>query len=89
MRLSFDDEESFKESVGSLNFNRSSSDSDSLQEVPVGSSMPSQERNEDVHFDKLSESLASDPNIILEVRRVPVGSSSTGSASPQERSEDT
>ena len=41
MRLSFDDEESFKESVGSLNFNRSSSDSDSLQEVLVGSSMPS------------------------------------------------
>ena len=74
MRLSFDDEESFKEAVGSLHFNNPPSDSDSLQGVGgTGSSMPHEERNED------------DPNIILEVRRVPVGSSSP----LQERSEDT
>ena len=73
MKLSYDDEESFKESIGSLNFNNSPSDSDSFQGVG-SSSMPPEERNED-------------PNITLvpsEVRRVPVGSS-TG----QERSEDT
>ena len=73
MRLSFDDEESFKESVGSLNFNNPPSDPDSLQGVGSSSSMPPEERNEDP------------ANIILEVRRVPVGSGSP----PQERSEDT
>ena len=74
MRLSFDDEESFKEAVGSLHFNNPPSDPDSLQGVGgTSSSMPHEERNED------------DPNIILEVRRVPVGSSSP----LQERSEDT
>ena len=75
MKLSYDDEESFKESIGSLNFNNPPSDSDSFQGVgSSSSSMPPEERNED-------------PNITLmpsEVRRVPVGSS-TG----QERSEDT
>ena len=60
MRLSYDDEESFKESVGCLNFNKPPSDSDSLQS---SGSMPPEGRNED-------------SNIILEVPRVPVGSSS-------------
>ena len=60
MKMSYDDEESFKESVGSLNFNKPSSNPDSLQS---SSSMPPEEGNED-------------PNIILEVRREPVGSSS-------------
>ena len=68
MKLSFDDEESFKKSVGSLKFNNPPSNPDSLQS---SGSMPLEERNED-------------PNIILEVRREAVGSS-TG----QERSEDT
>ena len=79
MRLSFDDEESFKEAVttglGSLRFNNPPSDPDSLQGVE-SSMLPPQEtrRNEDNCFDNPS----SDPNIILEVRRVPVGSSSSG-----------
>ena len=63
VRLSFENEESFKEAVGSLNFNNPPSDSDSLQGVGSISSMPYEERNED-------------PNFILEVRREPVGSSS-------------
>ena len=73
MKLSFDDEESFKEAIGSLCFNNPPSDSDSIQGVGSSSSVPPQERNED--FDNPP----SDPNIIIEVRRVPVGSSSTGS----------
>ena len=76
MKLSFHDEESLKESVGSLNFNKTPSDPDSLQGVGSNnsSSMPLEEpeKNED-------------PNIILEVWREPVGSSSSPS---QERSED-
>ena len=72
MRLSFDDGESLKESVGSLHFTNPPSDSDSHQGVGSSSSMPPEEGNED------------DPNIILqvEVQRVAEGSS-TG----QERSE--
>ena len=81
MRLSFDDEESFKEAAGSLNFNNPPSDPDSLQGVG-SSSMPPEERNEDDNPPG-----ASDPNIILEVRRVPMGSSSP--PQPEERSEDT
>ena len=85
MRLSFDDEESFKEAVGSLNFNNQlvASDPDSLQRVGSCSSMPYEERpeNEDIYFDNPPI----DPNIVLEVRRVPVGSSGPS----QERSEDT
>ena len=74
MKLSFDDEESFKEAVGSLNFNNPPSDLDSLQGVgSSGSSVPPQETNEDI------DNSPSNPNIILEVQRVPVGSSSTGS----------
>ena len=75
MRLSSDDEESFKEAVGSLNFNHPPSDSDSHQGVRSNSSMPPEERNED------NDNPPSDPNIILEVRRVAVGTA-------QERSED-
>ena len=73
MRLSFDDEEPFKESLGSLNFNNPPSDSDSLQGMGSISSMPPEESNED-------------PNAILEVPREPVGSN--GSMPPQERNED-
>ena len=61
MKLSYNDEESFKKSVGSLNFNNPPSEPNSL--LGSGSSMLPKERNED-------------PNIILEVQRVPVGSSS-------------
>ena len=61
MRLSYDDEESFKESVRSLRFNNPPSDPDSRQEVGSSSSMPREEGNED------------DPNIILEVQRVAEG----------------
>ena len=80
MRLSIDGEESSEEAVGSLNFNNPPS---SLQGVESRSSMLSQEleRKEDICFDNPS----SDPNIILEIRRVPVGSSGNG----RERSEDT
>ena len=81
MRLSFDDEDSFKEAAGSLIFNNPPRDPDSLQGVggsssSSSSSMPPEDPNED-------------PDIILEVRRVPVGSSSSGSTPSQERIEDT
>ena len=73
MRLSFADEESFKESVGSLNFNYVPSDPDSLQS---GSMLP-EERDEAIN---------EDPNHdILEVQREPARSRSPS----QERSEDT
>ena len=72
MKLSFDDEESFKEAIGSLNFNNPLSDPDSLQLVG-SSSMPAEERNGDICVDNPP----TDPNIILEVSRVPVGSSSS------------
>ena len=90
MRLSFDDEESFKEAAGSLRFNNPPSDPDSLQQLEVGS-MPTQEpaceRNTDICCD--NPPLASNQNIILDVRRVPAGiSSSTGSTPSEERSED-
>ena len=53
MRLSFDDEESFKEAAGSLHFNNPPSDPNSLQGLEVGSSgsIPPQERNEVLWFD--------------------------------------
>ena len=96
MRLSFDDEEPSKESLGSLNFNNPPSNSDSLQGVGSISSMPPEERNEDpnVVLEVRREPVGSssmppeekneDPNVILEVRREPVGSSTPS----QERSED-
>ena len=79
MSLSFDDEESFKEVVGSHRFDSNPpSDSNSvtlaLQEVG-GSGVPPQERNEDVCF---NNSL-SDPNSI---------DGRVGRTAPQERSED-
>ena len=92
MRLSFNDEEPFEESVGSLNFNNPPSDSDSLQGVGSISSMPLEERNHDEDPNAILEVLREpvgsssmppeerndpeDPNVILEVRREPVGSSS-------------
>ena len=79
MRLSIDDEESFKEAVGSLNFNNPPSDPDSLLGMGSSSSMPPQERNEDICFNNPP----SDPDIILQVRDV------ESSTPPQERSEDT
>ena len=63
MRLSYDDEESLKESVRSIHFNNPPSDPDSHQGVRSSSSMPPEEGNED------------DPNIILEVQHVAEGSS--------------
>ena len=80
-RLSLDDEEYFKEAVGSLNFNNPPSDPDSLQRVGSSSGMPPEERNEGI------DNPPSDPNIILEVQhwQVAVGSSSP----PQKRSENT
>jgi hypothetical protein len=78
MRLSFDDEDSFKEVVGSLRFDNPPSDPNSvalaLQEVG-GSGVPL-ERNEDICFN--NDSL-SDPNSLGRV-----GSSTP----PQERSDD-
>ena len=82
MRLSFDDEESFKEAAGSLRFNNPPSDSSSLQQVESQGGMPPQEINDDICFDN---SLPSDPNIILQVQRVPVGRSGSDSTLPQEK----
>ena len=81
MRLSFDDEESFKEAAGSLRFNNSSSDPNSLAHQRVGSSSstPPQERNEDICLN--NPQLESDSNTL---RRLGVGISS--STPPQERS---
>jgi hypothetical protein len=82
MKLSFDDEESFKEVVGSLHFNNPPSDPDSvaltLQEVgsTTSSRMPPQdsEWNEEIYFNNSP----SDPNSLGRV----------GSTPPQERSDD-
>jgi hypothetical protein len=67
MSLSFDDEDSFKEVVGSLRFNNPPSNPNSvalaLQEVD-GSGVPPQERNEDVCFNNDSQS---DQNSIEQV----------------------
>jgi hypothetical protein len=73
MRLSFDDEESFKEVLGSLRFDNPPSDPNPVAlALQVGSSsVPPQERNEDIDF-------PSDPNSLWRV----------GSTPPQERSED-
>ena len=82
MRLSSDDDKSFKEAVGSLHFNNPPSNQDSLQGVGSSSSMPPEERNDSEDIDNPP---SDDPNIILEIRRVAVGSSSTN----LERSEET
>jgi hypothetical protein len=77
MRLSFDDEDSFKEAVGSLRFDNPPSDPNSvalaLQEVG-GSDVPHQERNEDIHFNNSP----SNPNSLGGVDSTPI----------QERSDD-
>ena len=80
MKLSFDDEESFKEAAGSLRFNNPPSDPSIHQQMGNSGNMPSQdsEKNEDICLNNFT----SDPNTL---RRI--GSSS--SISPQERSEDT
>ena len=68
MKLSFDDEESFKEVVGSLRFNSPPSDPNALQQI--GSILPQDsERNEDICFNNPP----GDPNSILHR----VGSSSS------------
>ena len=69
MKLSFDDEESLKEAVGSLRFNNPPSDRDIPQQV--GSMLPQDsERNEDICFNDPP----GDPNI---PRRDLEGSSSS------------
>jgi hypothetical protein len=84
MRLSFDDEESFKEVVGSLCFDNPPSDPNSaalaLQEVGAsGSGVPAQpeERNEDICF---NNDFPSDPNSLAQLE--------VDSTAPQERSDD-
>jgi hypothetical protein len=78
MKLSFDDEDSFKEVIGSLRFDNPPSDPNSvvmaLQEVD-GSGVPLQERNEDICFNNDSPS---DPNSLAGV----------DSTAPQKRSEE-
>ena len=66
MKLSFDDEESLKETVGSLCFNNPSSDPNTLQRM--GSTMlhRSSEMNEDTSTISFNNS-PSDPNIIRRV----------------------
>ena len=80
MRLSFDDEESFKETAGSLRFNNPPSDSSIHQQMGSSDNIPPQdsERNEDIGLNNFT----SDPNALQRM-----GSSS--SISPQERSENT
>ena len=86
MRLSFDDEESFKEAAGTLRFNISPPSDTSTLQQELGSSSSSSwlprdsERNED--------NLTSDPNTF---RRLGMGSSCSSSSmiSPQEGSEKT
>ena len=79
MKLSFDDEESFKEGVESLRFINPPSDPNTPALAQGGSgSMPHQERNEDIWF---NNSPNDDPNSL---RRL----GSTGSNTPpQERIE--
>ena len=84
MRLSFDDEESFKEAAASLRFNHNPpSDTDSLALERGGSNnimMPLQERNEDICFNKPP----SDPKTTIQQLEVGSGGSSTP---PQEKIE--
>ena len=57
MRLSFEDDESFKEAVESLRFNNPASDPDAHQRMGSSGSMPVQdsERNEDNIIPSLSD----------------------------------
>ena len=79
MGLSFDDEESLKEGVGSLHFNNPPSDPNT---PALGSrdSMPNQEGNEDIGFNNFG-SPSDDPNSL---RRV---GSTSSNIPPQERIE--
>jgi hypothetical protein len=54
MKLSFVDEESFKEAAGSLHFNNPPSDPDILTLRGVESSITPRERNGDICFDNSS-----------------------------------
>ena len=68
MKLSFDDEDSFKEGIGSLHFNNPPSDPDAPVLGPSGSysSMPvPQERNEDIS--RNNSTSTSDPNSLQQV----------------------
>jgi hypothetical protein len=58
MKLSFDDQESFREATGSLRFNNPPSEPNSLE--PMGISTPRQEMSEDICFDDPP----SDPNTL-------------------------
>ena len=62
MKLSFDDEESLKEAVGSLYFNNPPSDPNTLQQI-VSMLPQDSDRNEDICFNNLP----SDPNIPCQV----------------------
>ena len=74
MKLSFDDEESFKETVENMRFSNPPSDPNAHQQIGSISSMPleNSERNEE-------NIIPSDP---ISLRRVPLGCS--GSLSVQE-----
>ena len=78
MKLSFDDEESFKETVESLCFNNPPSNPNILLEVESSGTIPPQdsESNEDVYFNNHT----SDPNTLRRME-------SSSIVSPQERSE--
>jgi hypothetical protein len=71
MRLSFNDEESFKEVVASLRFDNPPSDPNSMELAlqEVGSSIPSQERNEDTSI--CFNNFESDPNSLGRVDSTP------------------
>ena len=82
MSLSFNDEESFKDAVGSLLFNNPPSDPNTTPqrvelESSSTSSIPPHERNEDIYLNNPS----SDPNLLWRV------GSSNSNTPHQERSE--
>ena len=72
MRMSFNDEESFKDAVESLHFNNSSSDPNAQHQMGSSNSTPLQESERNEARDNI---ITSDPIITLQVRRV--GSSSS------------
>ena len=78
MGLSFDDEESFKEGVGSLNFYNPPSDPNTPALGSSGS-IPLQEMNEDICFNNCSRENSNS------LRRV--GSCSSDNTPPEERIE--
>ena len=80
MGLSFDDEESFKEGVGSLRFYNPPSDPNTPALGSRGG-MPTQEINED-HDNYFNNSPSDDPNSLRQV-----GSRSSNNIPPEERIE--